>query len=301
MATGPVPDDDPAALAVRRLQRVLGGPGIEAGPQSGWVPTRPLPPEVTAGPRLAAVADRLPVRLRAAVVAPAGRAVVAVLVLVLVAVVAAAVTTWLARPRELPAPDRARLVGAPLSAGSSGAGSGGAGDGVAGSSSAGPVAAATATAGLLVVHVVGAVRRPGVVELPAGSRVADAVAAVGGLTRRGDPASVNLARPAVDGEQVVVARRGAAGVGGAAVPPATGAVGTPGVAAPGGSAPAAPVDLNTATLEQLDTLPGIGPVLAQRILDWRAANGRFSTVEELGEVSGIGEATLGDLRPLVTV
>jgi competence protein ComEA len=151
------------------------------------------------------------------------------------------------------------------------------------------------------VHVVGAVRRPGVVELPAGSRVADAVAAVGGVTRRGDPASVNLARAAVDGEQVVVGRRGDAGAVGAAVPPAPGAAGTPGVAAPGVSAPAAPVDLNTATLEQLDALPGIGPVLGQRILDWRAANGRFSTVEELGEVSGIGEATLGDLRPLVTV
>ncbi|HTE72109.1 MAG TPA: helix-hairpin-helix domain-containing protein [Actinomycetes bacterium] len=334
VAAGPAHDDDPAALAVRRLQRVLGGRGAETGPPSGWVPTRPLPTDVsvsrdgslepdpalpvaprpppgrpagqrpaTAGPRLAAVADRLPVRLRAAVVAPAGRAVVALLVLVLVAVLAAAVTTWLARPRELPAPDRARLVGAPLPAGASGgpaagAADGGAADGGAGSPLAGPVAAASASTGMLVVHVVGAVRRPGVVELPAGSRVADAVAAVGGLTGRGDPASVNLARPAVDGEQVVVARRGAVG---AAVPPAAGAAGTPGVAVPGVSAPAAPVDLNTATLEQLDTLPGIGPVLAQRILDWRAANGRFSTVEELGEVSGIGEATLGDLRPLVTV
>src|SRR5215207_7050962 len=319
VAAGPAHDDDPAALAVRRLQRVLGGRGAETGPPSGWVPTRPLPTDVsvsrdgslepdpalpvaprpppgrpagqrpaTAGPRLAAVADRLPVRLRAAVVAPAGRAVVALLVLVLVAVLAAAVTTWLARPRELPAPDRARLVGAPLPAGASGgpaagAADGGAADGGAGSPLAGPVAAASASTGMLVVHVVGAVRRPGVVELLAG---------------RGDPASVNLARPAVDGEQVVVARRGAVG---AAVPPAAGAAGTPGVAVPGVSAPAAPVDLNTATLEQLDTLPGIGPVLAQRILDWRAANGRFSTVEELGEVSGIGEAILGDLRPLVTV
>jgi competence protein ComEA len=220
--------------------------------------------------------------------------VVALLVLLLVAVAAAAVTTWLARPRELPAPARARLVGAPLSAGSGPAGGG--------SPSSDPLAlAGTESTGRLVVHVVGAVRRPGVVELAAGSRVADAVAAVGGVTRRGDPASVNLARAAVDGEQVVVGRRGDAGAVGAAVPPAPGAAGTPGVAAPGVSAPAAPVDLNTATLEQLDALPGIGPVLGQRILDWRAANGRFSTVEELGEVSGIGEATLGDLRPLVTV
>ena len=234
----------------------------------------------------------MPVRLRAAVVAPAGRAVVALLVLVLVAVIAAAVTTWLSRPRELPAPARARLVGAPLSPASGP-------DGVAGAPGAAPSGSPTAAStGLLVVHVVGAVRHPGVVELPAGSRVADAVDAVGGLTRRGDPASVNLARPAVDGEQVVVARRGTAGAAGA-VPPAAPA--TPGAPVPGATGPAAPVDLNTATLEQLDALPGIGPVLAQRILDWRAANGRFSTVEELGEVSGIGEATLGDLRPLVTV
>jgi len=253
------------------------------------VPER-LPPSPV--PRLAAVADRLPVRLQAAVVAPAGRAVVAVLVLVLVAVLAAAVTTWLARPRELPVPARPRLVGAPMSAGGSGPGDG------SGSPGASPLGTARSVAGgPLVVHVVGAVRHPGVVELPAGSRVADAVAAVGGLTRRGDPASVNLARPAVDGEQVVVGRRGAPGT---ALPaPAAGAPAIPG--APSPAAPTAPVDLNTATLEQLDGLPGIGPVLAQRILDWRSTNGRFSTVEELGEVSGIGEATLGDLRPLVTV
>ena len=307
VAAGPVPDDDPAALAERRLQRALGGAGIAGDPPAGWVPTRPpdVPPlspvadhragrrSSVAPSRFAAVADRLPVRLRAAVVAPAGRAVVAVLVLVLVAVLAAAVTTWLSRPRELPAPTRARLVGAPLSAGSA------PGDGTPGTSRAGPLAAAaTASAGLLVVHVVGAVRHPGVVELPTGSRVADAVEAVGGLTRRGDPASVNLARPAVDGEQVVVGRRG---TGGAAAPPIAGAPATAGPPVPAAPAPAAPVDLNTATLEQLDALPGIGPVLAQRILDWRTANGRFSTVEELGEVSGIGEATLGDLRPLVTV
>jgi len=259
------------------------------------VPER-LPPSPV--PRLAAVADRLPVRLQAAVVAPAGRAVVVVLVLVLVAVLAAAVTTWLARPRELPVPARPRLVGAPLSVGGSGPGDGSGPGGGSGTPGASPVGAAPSVAGgPLVVHVVGAVRHPGVVELPAGSRVADAVAAVGGLTRRGDPASVNLARPAVDGEQVVVGRRGAPGT---ALPaPAAGAPAIPG--APSPAAPTAPVDLNTATLEQLDGLPGIGPVLAQRILDWRSTNGRFSTVEELGEVSGIGEATLGDLRPLVTV
>jgi competence protein ComEA len=149
----------------------------------------------------------------------------------------------------------------------------------------------------VVVHVVGAVHRPGIVHLPTGSRVADAVDAAGGATSRGQLASVNLARVLVDGEQIVVQRRGGSML--------LGAPGTAGAAAsPGGAAaasPTAPVDLNTATLEALDGLPGIGPVLAQRILDWRAANGRFSTVDELGEVSGIGEATLADLRPLVRV
>jgi len=148
--------------------------------------------------------------------------------------------------------------------------------------------------------VVGAVRDPGVVELAPGSRVTDAVEAAGGVTRRAAVASINLARPVLDGEQVVVLRRGDPGSL-VAPAPSVGAA-SPGGAVPGGSGPVVgPVDLNSATLEQLDNLPGIGPVLAQRILDWRTTNGRFSTVEELGEVSGIGEATLGDLRPLVRV
>ena len=147
----------------------------------------------------------------------------------------------------------------------------------------------------MVVHVVGAVHRPGLVRLPAGSRVSDAVAAAGGTTAAARAASVNLARVLVDGEQVVVQSRNG--------PPVVAAPGTvAGAGAAGGApGPAGPVDLNSATLEALDGLPGIGPVLAQRILDWRAAHGRFSSVDELGEVSGIGEATLADLRPAVTV
>lgn len=164
-------------------------------------------------------------------------------------------------------------------------------------SSPGASPAATVPAEV-VVHVVGAVRRPGLVHLPAGSRVADAVDAAGGATSKAQLASVNLARVLVDGEQLIVQRRGGSMLLGA--PAAATAAGASGGAATSAS-PTAPVDVNTATLEQLDGLPGIGPVLAQRILDWRAANGRFSTVDELGEVSGIGEATLSDLRPLVRV
>jgi competence protein ComEA len=142
----------------------------------------------------------------------------------------------------------------------------------------------------VVVHVAGAVRHPGVVELPSGSRVAEAVDRAGGLRRSADPGSVNLARPLVDGEQIVVLRRGSTG----AAPLA------PGAATPQAGT-TAPVRLNTATVQELDSLPGIGPVLAQRIVDWRTTHQRFTSVEELGEVSGIGEATLADLRPLVTL
>ena len=164
--------------------------------------------------------------------------------------------------------------------------------------SAGPLGSGNAAPDAeVVVHVVGAVHRPGLVRLPAGSRVADAVRAAGGATASARPASVNLARLLVDGEQLVVQRRGRPPLL-AAGPGITGPVGA---ATSGTAGPTAPVDLNSATLEALDGLPGIGPVLAQRILDWRTANGRFSAVDELGEVSGIGEATLADLRPVVTV
>jgi competence protein ComEA len=144
--------------------------------------------------------------------------------------------------------------------------------------------------GQVMVHVVGQVRRPGVVALPTGSRVADAVTAAGGALPRADLTVLNLARLLVDGEQIRVPRPGES------VTP------TPGTSAGSGAAPqGAPVNLNTADLATLDTLPGVGPVLAQRILDWRAEHGRFSTVEELGEVSGIGEKLLAQLAPRVTV
>lgn len=157
---------------------------------------------------------------------------------------------------------------------------------------AGPSAAATsggpAVVGVVVVDVAGKVRRPGVVRLPLGSRVVDAIEAAGGVRGAVDLTPLNLARVLGDGEQVLV------GVDGPALQ-TTGPGGAPGNPAD------AVVDLNTATLEQLDVLPGVGPVLAQRIIDWRTAHGRFSSIDELREVSGIGDARFADLSPRVRV
>ena len=142
----------------------------------------------------------------------------------------------------------------------------------------------------VVVDVTGRVRSPGLVTLPAGSRVADALESAGGVRPQVDLSTLNLARLLVDGEQILVGAQAAPWP--SEAPPATSTV--PGV-------PVAPVDLNTATMVELETLPGIGPVTAQSILDWRVANGGFTTVDELIEVDGIGEVTLADLRDLVTV
>ncbi|MGH8921114.1 MAG: helix-hairpin-helix domain-containing protein, partial [Actinomycetes bacterium] len=141
----------------------------------------------------------------------------------------------------------------------------------------------------LVISVVGRVARPGLVRLPDGSRVADAVDAVGGVLPDTDLMGLNLARRLSDGEQLMV---------GVTPPPGQPVDGVP-VGAPAGTDPA--VNLNTATVEQLDTLPGVGPVTAQRILDWRVAHGRFTSVDQLREVSGIGQARFAQLKDLVRV
>jgi competence protein ComEA len=143
----------------------------------------------------------------------------------------------------------------------------------------------------VLVHVAGAVRRPGVYRLSASDRVDDAVRRAGGATRRADLAGLNLAAKVEDGRQVLVPERVKAG---AAAAPAAASAGT-------ATAPGLPVNLNTATLEQLDVLPGIGPALAQRILDHREANGGFGSVEELADVPGIGEVRLTALREQVQV
>ncbi len=151
----------------------------------------------------------------------------------------------------------------------------------------------------LIVDVAGKVRRPGIVELPAGSRVVDALEAAGGVRPDVDTAALNLARPLVDGEQIVVGLSvpAVASASPSAMPPPGGPV--PALPTPSGAI--ARVNLNTATQVELETLPGIGPVTAQAILTWRTENGGFTSVDELLEVSGIGEATLAELTPHVHV
>lgn len=150
-----------------------------------------------------------------------------------------------------------------------------------------PVRRAVPAAAQLVVDVVGAVRRPGLYRLRQGTRIADAVALAGGATAKAELQLVNLAAPLADGEQVVVPSRSSAGGATAASPPAAGA------------SPAAPLDLNTATAEQLDGLPGIGPATAAKILAFRQAHGAFHSVDELDAVPGIGPSRIAQLKGLV--
>jgi competence protein ComEA len=140
----------------------------------------------------------------------------------------------------------------------------------------------------LVVHVAGAVHRPGLYRLPDGSRIDDAIAEAGGARPRAALDLVNLAAPVADGQQVVVPLRGVGGE-----------IGVAGSTPAGAALPGTKVHLNSATLEQLDELPGVGPVTAQQILDYRSANGAFRSIDELDAVPGIGPATLEQLRPLI--
>lgn len=148
------------------------------------------------------------------------------------------------------------------------------------------------------MHVVGIVRHPGMVRLQPGARVADAVGAAGGAARGADLAAINLARPVVDGEQIRVPRPGEQPTPAPSTGPPGAAAGSPGLGGGGGGGQ---VSINSADLATLDTLPGVGQVLAQRIVDWRTEHGRFTSVDELGEVSGIGEKLLAQLRPKVSL
>ena len=222
-----------------------------------------------------------------------------VLALAVVAVLVALVMGgWLlnSRPHSIPVASVDAVVSGPVSGGSV---SGGAGPAAPASQPAGG-SPSPASGGGPVVDVAGKVRHPGVYRLPAGARVQDAVTAAGGMLPGVDPASVNLARRLTDGEQLVIGRPPAAG-GIASDSAASGGSASGDTASAGAGTADSPVDLNTATVAQLDALPGVGPVLAQRIVDWRTEHGRFDTVNDLSKVSGIGEAKLTDLKPLVTV
>lgn len=156
--------------------------------------------------------------------------------------------------------------------------------------------AAHASSVPVVVHVVGQVREPGVHTLPSGSRVSDAIREAGGLTPEADAAAVNLARPAADGEQIYVPA-----VGEAPRTPPSGSTASAAGSAGDGPTVDSVININTASVEELDQLPGVGPAIAGRIVEHREANGPFASVDALTDVKGIGEATLEELRPRVSV
>lgn len=204
----------------------------------------------------------LPSTLRGGVLDVKHRGALALVLLALIAALAAGALALRARPRS-------SVVPRPLPTVAPGA------------------AASPSPAHVLVVDVAGEVAHPGLQRLPAGSRVSDAVAAAGGPKRGASTASLNLARKLIDGEQVVVGVVG----------------GHPAAAATGATARAAgqPLDLNGASLSDLDQLSGVGPVLAQRIVAWRTEHGGFTTVDQLREVEGIGDRKFASLRAQVTV
>ncbi|MEU7355332.1 MULTISPECIES: ComEA family DNA-binding protein [Streptomyces] len=224
-----------------------------------------------------ALRERMPVWLQARY-GVERRGAVALAVVLVAAAVFAVQHFWAGRPQQVSAPQVVRAQ-APFTKKGGGA-------------TAGPATGTSATPGPeIVVDISGKVREPGIRRLPAGARVADALRAAGGVRPGVSTEGLNRARFLVDGEQVVVGIPA-----GAAAPPApaggslTGSTGT---------GPPAPVSLNTATVDQLDTLPGVGPVLAQHIVDYRTQHGGFRSVDELREVNGIGDRRFTDLRDLV--
>ncbi|WP_306330524.1 ComEA family DNA-binding protein, partial [Streptomyces venezuelae] len=210
------------------------------------------------------------------------RALAALTVVLVVAAALAGGYFWTGRPEPVPAPELVRAA-VPVATPAARTGR-----------LPGPVPGPAATGGpKVIVDIGGKVRRPGVLTLPAGSRVADALRAAGGAKPGADLTGLNRARVLFDGEQVLVGLPGApvGGSGGASVAGAGSGA--------GGGGPGVPLSLNTATVEQLDTLPGVGPVLARHIVDHRTERGGFRSVGELREVNGIGERRFADLRPLV--
>ncbi|MFD5519100.1 ComEA family DNA-binding protein [Streptomyces sp. NPDC127066] len=235
-----------------------------------------------------AVRERLPLWLQSR--CGLERRSVAALTVLLVVVAAFAVQHfWAGRTRPVRAPEV-------MSAAAPGDGKHAPGDGP-GVGAGAPAGVPSAGGGAVVVDVGGKVRTPGLQRLPAGSRVEDALRAAGGLRPGTDTDGLNRARILVDGEQIVVGASApptGAGPGGAGGSVAFGAAGSA-----AGAVPSAPIPLNTATVDQFDSLPGVGPVLARHIIDYRTAHGGFRSVDELREVSGIGDRRFADLRHLV--
>lgn len=276
--------------AQRRLEAL--GAQLAANPdqdaQSADVPADEVAPSDKALGRHSAAPLPAGRRVGAAARGVTGRGTVSghhVAVLAVVLVCCLALTAWWvvtgraqSEPVSIPAPAvPLPSASVPASAGATGA-------------TPDAVASQATSNATVIVDVAGKVRHPGIVTLPLGSRVVDALKAAGGVRSPVDLTVLNLARELVDGEQLLVGLAPAPDV-----PPS---VAVPGVAPSG---PVVPINLNTATMVELDTLPGVGPVTAQAILDWRTEHGGFSSVDELLEVNGIGEATLADLRDLVTV
>jgi competence protein ComEA len=214
-----------------------------------------------------------------------------------VAVVVVAVgVRYVVLPRSAGPSEANAVVLAPAASSSSAAGGTGAEGG--GSSWATAASPSPSASPDLVVYVCGAVRAPGVVRLPAGARVTDALQIAGGPTGKAELAAVNLAAPVTDGQQIVVPEKGATSA--VTVAPAGGASGGLG-AAGGTSGPAAPVNINTASLEELDALDGVGPSTAQKIIDYRTEHGGFKTIDEIKEVPGIGDAKFAAMKDSITV
>ncbi|WP_320783721.1 ComEA family DNA-binding protein [Streptomyces sp. CRN 30] len=270
-----------------RAEPGTGPPGREPEPSSGTGPpwtaddsvpgTRPTWRERTAP----ALRERMPLWLQARY-GVERKSVVALGVLLIVSVILAGQHFWAGRTQPVSAP--AVVSPAPHGVREAPVGTEAALGATAGTPA--PVAGPA-----IVVDVSGKVRSPGIQRLPAGSRVADALRAAGGVRPGVSVDGLNRARLLADGEQVVV------GVPVPAAGPVPGAAGPANTAA--GAAPTAPVSLNTATADQLDTLPGVGPVLAQHIIDYRTQHGGFRSLDELREVNGIGDRRFADLRDLV--
>lgn len=310
--TGGWTPDEPADSGRREGRRpsskrgsaVPGPRARERGEEGDGAPTGQVPRHLRVG-RDQAVRPHTPLlrpprSLQDAVIAPGRLAAVAVLVLLIAAgAVLGGRVLWLRATSE---PQPADPPGAAATSSTGLQGTPRSSDRLAAQRTGSPGGATSAAPSTILVHVVGQVKRPGVVTLQPGARVREALKAAGGARSSADLGRLNLARPVADGEQLAVPKPGEK------ITPAPGPAG-PGASATGGGTssagpgaqPAEPVNVNQADATALEALPGVGPVLAGRIVQWRTDNGPFTAVDELSEVSGIGEKMLAQLRPLVIV